>query len=127
MLAAMGKLAERYGDAARSGVYRVGDADIPRAAAVEADAFVLELGVAALAAGGWPRVEEAIQRSRTRACVVLIPDAAALARPEHQGALEALRAAAQRCRDANRPFFAVLVDPEACLALPLLYHERPAQ
>ncbi len=121
----MGKLAQRYGDAARSGVYRVRDADIPRAAAVEADAFVLELGVAALADGGWLQVEEAIQLPRTRACIVIIPDAAALAGSKHQETLEALRAAAQWCRDADRPFFAVLVDPEECLALPPLYHERP--
>ena len=127
MLAAMGKLAERYGDAARSGVYRVRDADIPRAAAVEAGAFVLEIGAAALADGGWPRVGEALHLPRTRACVVLIPDAAALARSEHQGTLEALRATAQWCRDADRPFFAVLVDPEGCLALPPLYHERPTE
>ena len=124
MLAAMGKLAQRYGDAARSGVYRVRDADIPRAAAVEADAFVLEIGVAALADGGWSQVEEAMHLPPARACVVLIPDAAALARSEHHGTLEALRIAAQGCRDADRPFFAVLVDPDGCLALPPLYHER---
>ncbi|MDQ3026859.1 MAG: hypothetical protein M3R58_10215 [Pseudomonadota bacterium] len=127
MLAAMGKLAQRYGDAARSGVYRVRDADIPRAAAVEADAFVLEIGVAALADGGWPQVEEAMHLPPARACVVLIPDAAALARSEHHGTLEALHIAAQGCRDADRPFFAVLVDPDGCLALPPLYHERATE
>ena len=123
----MGKLAERYGDAARSGVYRVRDGRIPRAAAEEADAFVLELAVAALADGGWPQVEAAIALPRTRACVVLIPDAATLAQPEHHAMLEALSAAARSCREAERPFFVVLVDPDARLALPPLYHEGVAQ
>ncbi len=119
----MGKLAQRYGDVARSGVYRVADAGIPRAAAAEADAFVLELGVAALADGGWQQVEDAIGQRRAGARVVLVPDAGLLALPGNQGLLEALRAAAQTCRDAGRPFFAVLVDPGARLALPPLYKE----
>jgi hypothetical protein len=38
-----------------------------------------------------------------------------------------LRAAAQSCRDARRPFFAVLVDPAGRLALPPLYHERATE
>ncbi len=120
----MGKLAQRYGDAARSGVYRVRDASVPLAAAVEADALVLERGVAALADGGWRQVEHAIGLQRAGARVVLIPDAGALALPEHHGLLEALGAAAQSCRGAGRPFFAVLVDPDARLALPPLYKER---
>lgn len=123
----MGKLAERYGDPARSGVYRVRDAAIPRAAAIEAGAVLLELGAAALADGGWPRVEEAIRAPGPRACVVLIPDAAALARLGDPGKLEALQAAAQSCRATDRPFFAVLVDPEGQFALPPLYHERAPQ
>jgi hypothetical protein len=120
----MGKLAERYRDAARSGVYRVRDAGIPLAAAAEADALVLQLGLAALADGGWRQVEHAIGLRRPGARVILIPDAGALALPEHRGLLEALQAAAQSCRDAGRPFFAVLVDTGARLALPPLYKER---
>ena len=120
----MGKLSERYGDAARSGVYRVRDAAIPLAAAAEADALVLELGVAALADGGWPQVEHALGLRRDSACVLLVPDAGALALPANRGVLEALAAAARSCRDAGRPFFAVLVDPGARLAVPPLYKER---
>lgn len=126
MLRAMGKLAERYGDAARSGVYRVGDARIPRAAAVEANALLVEIAAARLAEG-WARVEEAIGAERSRACIVLIPDGHALDVPEHRAALEALLAAAKSCRAGNRPFFAVLVDPEARLALPPLYREGAPQ
>lgn len=120
----MGKLAQRYGDGTRSGVYRVRDAGVPRAAAAEANAFVLELAVAALVDGGWQRAQHAIGLRNARTCVVLVPDAAALAQPEHRGLLKALRAAAQSFREAGRPFFAVLVDPEARLTLPPLYKER---
>ena len=120
----MGKLAQRYGDAARSGVYRVRDASIPLAAAAEADALVLELGVAALADGGWRQVEHALALGRAGARVVLVPDGGALALPENRGVLEALSAVAQSSRAAGRPFFAVMVDPDARLGLPPLYHER---
>jgi hypothetical protein len=123
MLRAMGKLAERYGDAARSGVYRVSDAGIPRAAAAEAGALLVEIAAARLA-DGWPGVEEAVGAEGSRTCVLLVPDAAALGEARHRGVLEALLAAAQVFREARRPFFAVLVDPETRLALPTLYHER---
>jgi len=123
----MGKLAQRYCDGTRSGVYRVRDARVPRAAAAEANALVLELAVATLADGGWQQVEHAIGLRQTGTCVVLVDDAAALAQAELGGLLDALRSAAQSCRDAGRPFFAVLVDPEARLALPPLYKECSAK
>lgn len=123
MLRAMGKLAERYGDAARSGVYGVRDAGIPRVAAGEADAVLIELAAARLAEG-WARVKEALDSERTRACVVLVADAGALAHAEHRAMLEALVSAARACRESGRPFFAVMVDPDARLGLPPLYHER---
>ena len=126
MLRAMGKLAERYGDAARSGVYRVRDAGIPRAAALEADALLLELAAAQLAAG-WAPIGAALDSQRTRACVVLVADAATLAHPEQRAVLEVLAGEARASRAAGRPFFAVLVDPDARLGLPPLYHERAAQ
>ena len=121
MLRAMGKLAERYGDAARSGVYRVRDARVPRAAAVEAGALLIEIGATGLAEG-WARVEQAIASERTRACVILVPDAASLADAD-RAALGRVAATAQACRAAGRPFFAVMVDPEGRLALERLYHE----
>lgn len=126
ILAPMGKLAERYGDGARSGVYRVRDAAIPRAAAAEADALLVEVAAASLAAGGWRRIEQAIGMRKAGTCVVLVGDAAALAAPGHGHVLEALRAMAGASRAAGRPFFAVLVDPEARLALPPLYKEDGA-
>jgi hypothetical protein len=126
MLRAMGKLAERYTDAARSGVYCVRDAGIPRAAAVEASALLLELAAGRLAEG-WARVEAQIGAERTRPCVVIVADAAALAGPDHRAMLQALAAAARACRASGRPMFAVMVDPDARLGLPPLYRERVAQ
>ncbi len=120
----MGKLAERFGDAARSGVYRVFDAHIPRMAAREADAVLIEVGVAALSDGAWTLVERAMREPGKAACILLVQDAAALAHAPHFAVMQALQAAAKSARDADRPFFAVLVDPDASLSLPPLYHER---
>jgi hypothetical protein len=51
----MGKLAERLTDAARSGVYRVRAAGVPRAAAAEAKADLIEIKLAVLAGEEWRR------------------------------------------------------------------------
>lgn len=126
MLRAMGKLAERYTDPARSGVYGVRDAAIPRAAAREAGAVLVELAASSLDEG-WPRIEQAMGSAPTRACVILVSDAGALARPERRATLEALDDAARACRAASRPFFAVMVDPEARLGLAPLYRERAVE
>ena len=114
----MGKLAERFTDATRSGVYRVRSGDIPRKAAGEAGAHLVEVGLAALADGGWPQLQRALGDARI--CVVLVPDAGSLA---HADLIARLRAAAQERRDTGRSFFVVLVDPDQQLDVPLLYHE----
>lgn len=119
----MGKLAERFTDATRSGVYRVRRGDIPRAAAGEAQARLVEMGVAALADGGWCQVQRALDDPEATICVLLVADARPLAHAAHAGLLARLRAAAQERRDAGRSFFVVLVDPDRQLDLPLLYHE----
>ncbi len=98
--APMGHLAERYRDASRSGVYRVTDAAVPRAAALEAGPAVQVLiieGLDALAAEH-PRDFEAVVSALERV------------------------AAARRSRGA--PFFAVLLDPQWRLPLPNLYKEK---
>ena len=97
----MGHLAERYRDASRSGVYRVTDAAVPRAARAEAgpgvDVLILE-GLDKLAA-------------------------------EHPGEFQAVVSAFERVAAARRQngaaFFAVLVDPARVLRLPTLYKENP--
>lgn len=123
MLRAMGNLAERYGDAARSGVYAVRDARIPRIAAAEAGAFVVEAEALRLAQE-WDGIERAAREETSRACVLLVHGAAALAAPEHQDVMRALDRATLARRGAGRPLFAVLVDPQDHLGLPPLYREK---
>ena len=115
----MGKLVERFQDAARSDVYRVGAAAIPLQAAAEADARVLELDAheaRSLAA----RLQQLTAEGDRRPCVVLIgeggqPDAALL---------DQLHALARQCREDGLAFFVLIVDPAGMLDLPPLYKER---
>jgi hypothetical protein len=91
----MGHLAERYRDASRSGVYRVTDGAVPRAAALEAGVEVLFIeGIEALAA------------------------------EDYQAILATLERVAAAHRERGKPFFAVLVDPRRLLPLPTLYKEK---
>lgn len=93
----MGHLAERYRDPSRSGVYRVTDAAIPRAAAREAGP-----GPEVLILEGLERLSAA----ELRALVALLDGMA-------------------RARQASgKPFFAVLVDPTRAFDLPNLYKEK---
>ena len=93
----MGHLAERYRDASRSGVYRVTDAAVPRAAALEAGAV---------------------------AQVLIIEGLDALVAEDFRVIVAALEAVATARRKAGTPFFAVLVDPRRVLDLPALYKEK---
>ncbi|HEX6413851.1 MAG TPA: hypothetical protein VFZ94_12425 [Burkholderiales bacterium] len=96
--APMGHLAERYRDASRSGVYRVSDAAIPRAAAAEAGS----------------------------ACQVLLLEGLDALLPAELDAIVAvLKQVAAARRERGQPFFAVLLDPGRRLALPTLYKEKP--
>jgi hypothetical protein len=94
----MGHLAERYRDASRSGVYRVTDAAIPRAAVVEA--------------GSGPRV-------------LILEGLDTLGPEDFQALVSALERLAAGGRGGGAPFFAVLVDPGRRLSLPNLYREKP--
>lgn len=119
----MGKLAERFTDVNRSGVYRVRDARIPRAAALEACAYLLEADAAPLASIR-TRLQSAFAAEDVRICVLLVSGAPSWAtRPGEE--IAALHETAQVWRAAGRSFFAVLVDPAGALALPPLYHEKP--
>jgi len=93
----MGHLAERYRDASRSGVYRVSDAAVPRAAAAEAG-----------------RASQ----------VLLLEGVDRLAPEEVEIIVAALQHVAAVRRESGSPFFAVLVDPGRRLALPPLYKEK---
>jgi hypothetical protein len=93
----MGHLAERYRDASRSGVYRVTDAAIPRAAVLEA--------------GSGPQV-------------LILEGLDTLWPEDFQLLLSALERMAAARREGGAPFFAVLVDPGQRLRLPNLYKEK---
>jgi hypothetical protein len=120
----MGKLAERFTDVNRSGVYRVGAPGIPRAAAMEAQARLVEMPAAALSQAAWAQLQGALDREDSRICVLLVSDAAVLGADSYQQTVAKLGALAGSWRAAGRSFFAVLVDPEEALALPPLYHEK---
>jgi hypothetical protein len=93
----MGHLAERYRDSSRSGVYRVTDGAIPRAAVVEA--------------GSGPQV-------------LILEGLDTLAPEDLQVLLAPLERMAAARRERGAPFFAVLVDPGRRLGLPNLYKEK---
>jgi hypothetical protein len=111
----MGKLAERYSDAARSGVYRVRDGAVPRAAAGEAGLRAREASAAMLLNGGF--------ESLGTWSVLLIDGAEALPAPQYAKLVEALMSLAHGARSRGEPFFAVMVDPHGALDLPRLYKE----
>lgn len=96
----MGHLADRYRDASRSGVYRVTDAAVPRAAALETG----------------------------RAAQVLIIEGLDALAAEHPQDFQAVVASLERVaasrRSRGEPFFAVLLDPGRRLPLPTLYKEN---
>ncbi|HEV3010614.1 MAG TPA: hypothetical protein VGX52_16425 [Burkholderiales bacterium] len=93
----MGHLAERYRDASRSGVYRVTDGVVPRAAALEAG----------------PAAE-----------VLILEGLDTLAPEDFQIIVAALERVAAARRNGGTPFFAVLLDPGRRLDLPNLYKEK---
>lgn len=89
---------------------------------MEADALLIEISAHQLTAE-WARVQQEIGCETSRACVILIAGASSLACPEPHGMLKRLAAMALAGREAGRPLFAVLVDPEGRLGLPPLYRE----
>jgi hypothetical protein len=119
----MGKLAERYQDAARSGVYRVESAEIPLRAASEASARVLEIDAGDTQA--LSQLRSRIVAGDRRPHVAMVREAGLLAATPGRYAtvVEVLAAIARDCRADAVPFFAVMVDPDGALALPRLYKE----
>jgi hypothetical protein len=93
----MGRLAERFQDASRSGVYRVSDGAVPRRAAREAGAG---------------------------AQVLVLEGLDALSSDDLQAIVATLERLARAHRERGKPFFAVLIDPGRVLPLPLLYKEK---
>lgn len=113
----MGHLAERYRDASRSGVYRVTDGAIPRAAALEAGVALSQIALANGVDAG-----ALIEEQLAAEVQVLIVEG--LDAHDFHACMGALNAAALDRRERGRPFFAVLVDPRRVLPLPTLYKEK---
>lgn len=123
MLRAMGNLAQRYGDAARSGVYRVNDGSVPRIAAAEAGALLIEVAASRLG-GEWDRIEQDLLSETARSCVLIVAEAGGLAFAGGNAFLQRLGSVATARRNAGVPLFVVVVDPDGQLALPPLYREK---
>lgn len=112
----MGQLAQRYRDASRSGVYRVTDAAVSRAAALEAGSTLSQI---ALSNG----VDACALIDEQLAANVQVLIIEGLDAQDSHAFIAALDAAAAARRERGTPFFAVLVDPRRILPLPTLYRE----
>ena len=144
----MGKLAQRFLDAEKSGVYRVSGAGVPRTAAREAGLALLEVSLDGVAdkdallrqfaaslgfpdwfGGNWDALEECLTDlswCEAAGYVLLVRGAAALAvrgAADYGVLIDLLGGCAQSWRERGVPFFAVCVDPGGALALPPLYNE----
>lgn len=121
----MGNLAERYGDAKRSGVYRVSSARVPLLAAREAGADLHECG-AADAEAELSRAFGTRSGTNPAPYVLLVRD---ITSTSHAGQLDAkqlirtLQGALRREEADAVPRFVVLVDPLKTLDLPGLWRE----
>jgi len=118
----MGRLAERYRDASRSGVYRVTEGTVAQAAALEAG---LKLARLAISHGADMRAQ---MRERlgiqTQVLIIEGLDALPASRSEEwRAVLTLLDSTASARRALGTPFFAVFVDPQGLLDLPILYRE----
>ena len=145
----MGKLAQRFFDASKSGVYRVAEAGVTREAAREAGLALLEVSLEGVAdkdallqrfaaslafpewfGANWDALEDCLTDftwHEAAGYALLLHGADGLAQrcPDDYGVLiDVLGASAQYWRERRVPFFAVALDPGFCLALPVLYNER---
>jgi hypothetical protein len=144
----MGKLAQRFLDPEKSGVYRVTDAAVLRSAAREAGLALLEVPLEGSAdkqamlqrfaaslefpdwfGRNWDALEDCLTDLswyEADGYVLLLHGADALAerRSDDYGVLvDVLGACAQYWRGRGVPFFAVCADPGRALVLPALYNE----
>ena len=144
----MGKLAQRFLDAAKSGVYRVANADVPREAAREAGLALFEVPLDGLEdknallrqfatvlafpewfGGNWDALEDCLADlswCKAGGYVLLVHGAAAFAARcagDYGVLIDVLGACAQSWRERGVPFFAVCEDRGGALALPALYND----
>jgi hypothetical protein len=139
----MSKLLERLRDPVRSGVYRVArrDAldDVLRGAPIDAADVDLQGGNAPRAfataldfpdwfGGNWDALEDCLGDLSWRkdgARVLVLSRWQSLPADDLGVLIDVLRSSAEYWSGRGRPFFAVLVDPDARLSLPALHRERP--
>jgi hypothetical protein len=144
----MGKLAQRFLDPEKSGVYRVSGAGVPRTAAREAGLALLEVSLDGVAdkdallrqfaaslgfpdwfGGNWDALEDCLTDLSWHAAagfVLLLPGAdtlAALHADDYGVLIDVLASCAQYWRERGVPFFAVCDDPGGALVLPALFNE----
>jgi hypothetical protein len=146
----MGKLAQRFRDPEKSGVYRVTDAAVPRKAAREAGLALLEVPLEGLTdknallrqfaaslafpdwfGGNWDALEDCLTDLSwlgAAGYVLLLHRAdglMSLRDDDYRVLVDVLGACAESWRERGVPFFAVCADPGGALVLPPLYNERP--
>lgn len=139
----MSKLAQRLGDPARSGVYRVGSADtveeVARGTPLRCTGVALRGGKAeildALAKAlafphwfgrNWDALEDCLADLSWNPAgghLLLLTGAASLAKDDAGILADILASSAESWKARGKPFFAVFVDPARELKLPDLYRE----
>ena len=144
----MGKLAQRFRDPAKSGVYRVTHANVPRDAAREAGVGLFEVSLAGVAdkdallrqiaaalafpdwfGGNWDALEDCLTDlswCKAVGYVLLVQGVDALAvryAGDYGVLIDVLGACAESWRERGVPFFVVCADPGGVLVLPPLYNE----
>ena len=134
----MSKLLERLRDPVRSGVYRVTRGDAIDEAMHEAAQIDLKDGDALRAiaqalrfpawfGGNWDALEDCLGDLSWRpgdGHVLVFRNWQALSADDLGMLIDVLRSTAELWSGRGKPFFAVLIDPDAKLALPPLHRER---
>jgi hypothetical protein len=133
----MSKLLERLRDPVRSGVYRVGKRDAIDEVMRDAAQIDLKDGDALRAiaqalrfpdwfGGNWDALEDCLGDLSWRAGdghVLVFRNWQALTSDDLGVLIDVLRSSAEFWQGRGKPFFAVLIDPQARLALPPLHRE----
>ena len=133
----MSKLLERLRDPVRSGVYRVSSGDaidqvMPAAARIDLKDGDALRGIARALAfpdwfgGNWDALEDCLADLSWRSeedHVLVLRNWQKLSGDDLGVLIDVLRSSAEFWSGRGRPFFAILVDPEQKLSLPLLHRE----
>jgi hypothetical protein len=122
----VGCLAERYGDAKRSGIYRVSSRLVPILAAGEAGADLHECDVTEVEAALGRTFRQRTGEPRGRPCILLVHDVTHFCKgdpPKATQLVRRLQAAFRELSAGADPCFVVLLDPLNALDVPSLWRE----